>query len=87
MKPGYLIYEHRILVDLDNKEMVSLAEKEIKRGIEIDMQENGVENAIEEIELTYEEMCSYDLSREGGALKRKILENLKELSESNPDED
>lgn len=83
MRPGKLVYRHEILVDLDDKEMVSLAEKEIRRGLEIDLQENNAENCMEEIPLSDAEMSVYP----PGALKKQILSNLKELWENHPEEE
>jgi hypothetical protein len=43
MRPGYMVYEHRILVDLDDAEMLRLAELDILKGLEDDIEMGQLE--------------------------------------------
>lgn len=83
MKPGYLVYEHRILVDLDDEEMVCLAEKDIMKGIEDDIEMGQVEDNIESEELTSQEISRFGLAK----IKKSIRKNFEELHQNHSDED
>lgn len=81
MKPGYLVYEHRILVDLDDAEMVRLAEKEIQRSIDLDVEHNEIVSSINEIELTMKEALSFDNLGKRIAATKKMLAGLNDDGE------
>ena len=81
MKPGYLVYEHRILVDLDDAEMVSLGEKDILKGIEDDIEMGQLEANIEQFPLTLREI------KKIGEIGRKLKMTLRELRENHSEDE
>jgi len=79
MRPGKVVYRHEIIVDLDDAEMVSLAEKEIERCVSLDIEHNESQDNINQIQLTMRETLSYD------GIEKRIETTKKMLSGLNDD--